>query len=661
MNANHTLSALADLCGILPRYHDLQGHEHTTSPETQKALLRANGFDTSTDASIQEALDALRFDIEDRWFPEEIIIESGKITPLGFGLGATWQLWLDGVEAPPVAEGTPSDHITLPALGSGIYVLRASASGRTEMTTVLVAPKQLPQLRALSQADRVWGLNLALYGVQSERNSGLGDFEDLARLTETAAAQGAAFLGINPIHNMGFFDRAAISPYSPSHRGFLNTSYIALDQIPGLDTPGDLTPFTTMRLAETVQYQAHKKTHNQALTRLFAQFQDSADQSHKDAFARFVTAGGAELKTFAKFEALSEVFGSDWRDWPESPADPSAETLCFHMWLQWVADVQLGAAQLRGLAAGMPLGLYLDLAVGPRHDGAESWCESSAIAHGVSIGAPPDHLSPAGQNWNLAVFSPRKLAAQRYAPLRRILAQTMRHAGVIRIDHVLGLCRSFWIPDDGSPGAYVRQPFEALLAVIKIEAERHNCLVIGEDLGLVPEGFRHTMRAQGFYGYSVMQFERDEHGRLCDAGSGLEQVLSCFATHDTPTINGFVRGRDIEWWGKLGWINPAEAQHMQDQRITEVAGIRHEGDIAAHVHRQLAQSKAALAAVQFDDLLEAVEAQNLPGTIDEHPNWRRKYTLPLEELNDDRRLKKTAAIMRDANRAHSNKGISNED
>ncbi|AXI40585.1 4-alpha-glucanotransferase [Sulfitobacter sp. SK011] len=660
MNGDSTLDALCDLCGILPRYHDLQGQERITTLETQKALLRANGFDVTSDATIHETLSALRHELENRWFPQEIIIESNKTTPLDFGLGAAWEIHLDDQDT-VVAEGRPADHITLPALKSGVYVLTASVSGRIETVTVIVAPKRLPQVQSLTQTDRLWGLNFALYGIRSDRNTGLGDFEDLAEMSEIAGTEGAAFVGINPIHNMGYFDKTAISPYSPSHRGFLNTSYIAIDQIPGLEGGAEPLAFDELRRAVAVQYHDHKHTHNAALETLFGRFQAEADTKAQNAFARFVVNGGAELQTFAQFEVLSKNFGTDWRDWPNDPAVPPKEQLGFHMWLQWVADTQLGRAQTRAVAAGMPLGLYLDLAVGPRRDGAESWCERDTIAQGVSVGAPPDHLSPEGQNWDLAAFAPRKLQAQRYAPLRRILSQTMHHAGVIRIDHVLGLNRSFWLPDDGSPGAYIRKPFEALLAVIKIEAERHNCLVIGEDLGLVPDGFRDTMRGHGFYGYSVLQYERDDHGGFRDPHSGAEQVLSCFATHDTPTVNGFATGRDIDWWAKLGWIDAPEAKHAQARRHDEITAIAHDGDFRTHVHTLLARSNAALVAVQLDDVLGSVEAQNLPGTIDEHPNWRRKYTSPLEGLAHDDRLTATASIMRDAARHNSLKGVPDED
>lgn len=298
----------------------------------------------------------------------------------------------------------------------------------------------------------------------------------------------------------------------------------------------------------------------------------------------------------------------------------------------------------------MALGLYLDLAVGSRRDGAESWCAQTAIAQGVSIGAPPDHLSPAGQNWDLAAFAPRKLKAERYRPLRRIIAQTIRHAGIIRIDHVLGLNRSYWIPDDGSPGGYIHQPFESLLAVIKIEAARYNCAVIGEDLGLVPDGFRDTMRAHGFYGYSVLQYEKDDSGAFRTSDAGSAQVLSCFATHDTPTVKGYETGHDIGWWENLSWVDRETAENMREQRKADVSRYTENGDFNANVHGMLAGSSACLAAVQLDDVLGAKEAQNLPGTIDEHPNWRRKYDIALEDLNDAPALKAIAALMTRAGR-----------
>ncbi len=652
MSVLDELAALSELCGILPEFYDLNGTQRRTSSETQKAMLAANGIDVSSEDAIRSSLAMLRHEQEDRWFPDEIIVQSKTEAPQHFGLGAEWHVRADGSED-IIAQGAPRDFITVPPLPSGIYVLTATASGRTETITVLAAPERLPSVEELTGKSRLWGMTLALYGLRSARNSGLGDFEDLANVAEAAAGKGASFLGINPLHNMGFCDHLAISPYSPSHRGFLNTAYIALDKIPGLDTD-DLSAFSDLRACETVPYLAHKPAHNAALDQAYARFTMSATKDAKTAFATFKKNTASDLNDFARFEALSEIYGPDWKSWPETPKDPAKARLEFHIWMQWVANAQLTLAQARAKAAGMPLGLYLDLAVGSRRDGAEAWCAQAVLATGVSIGAPPDHLSPQGQNWNLTAFSPRKLKAQRYKALRRIVSQMIQHAGVIRIDHVLGLNRSFWIPDDGSPGAYIRQPFESLLAVIKIEAERHNCAVVGEDLGLVPDGFRDTMRHHGFYGYSVLQYEKEPDGTFRDPSALSAQVLSCFATHDTPTVKGYEIGRDIDWWHKLDWIDATTADDARAQRSAEVTAFNGDGAFEPSIHARLAYSDAALVSVQLDDIEANPEAQNLPGTIDEHPNWRRRYSEAVETLPQNATLVSTSETMRNAARSHEN-------
>ncbi len=646
MTVQDDLAALADICGIVPHFYDLHGQQLPTSPETQRALLAANGIDVSTDDAIRSSLAQLRFDRDDRWFPDEIIVEAGVEAWQNFGLGAAWDIRLDESDDILVS-GEPDDQITVPPLDPGIYTLTATASGRTEVITVIAAPKTLPSVPDLTGATRLWGMNLALYGLRSERNAGLGDFADLGAVAQIAGGQSADFVGINPLHAMGYADQAAISPYSPSHRGYLNTACIALDALPGA---GDADDFADLRASETVAYQDHKPRHAAALETAFATFLTKADPADAQSFAAFQSNGGDDLHKFATFEALSEIYGPDWRQWPDTPANPDPARVTFHMWLQWVADRQLSDAQAKAKAGGMALGLYLDLAVGSRRDGAESWCAQTAIAQGVSIGAPPDHLSPAGQNWDLAAFAPRKLKAERYRPLRRIIAQTIRHAGIIRIDHVLGLNRSYWIPDDGSPGGYIHQPFESLLAVIKIEAARYNCAVIGEDLGLVPDGFRDTMRSHGFYGYSVLQYEKDDSGAFRTSDAGSAQVLSCFATHDTPTVKGYETGHDIDWWENLSWVDRETAENMREQRKADVSRYTENGDFSTNVHGMLAGSSACLAAVQLDDVLGAKETQNLPGTIDEHPNWRRKYHIALEDLNDTPALKAMAALMTSAGR-----------
>ncbi len=657
MTEDERLQALAGMCGILPEFHDMQGHRRVTSPETCRALLEAMDLAAETDVDVRETLARLTARAGERQFPEEVIVESAKPALLQFGNGTAWTLRADDGDV-ETASGIAAEGISLPPLRSGVYDLTVEIGGHCEVLRVLAAPPRLASVAPQGAKGRLWGLTLALYGLRSARNCGLGDYEDLAQVAATAGASGAAFVGVNPIHNMGYAD-VSISPYSPSHRGFLNTTHIAADAIPGLEHSAaaksvlarHATESAACRASDEVMYRPHKIMLHHRLEDLYAVFMAEAAAPVQAEFQYFTQTAGAELERFAAYETLSETLGPDWRLWPDGKqpqTDPARRR--FHMWLQWVADKQLHAIGDR--AKGLSLGLYLDLAVGPRRGGAESWCEQPCIAKCVSIGAPPDHLSPEGQNWNLAAFAPRKLAARNYRPMRRILAQIMRHAGVVRIDHVLGLMRSFLIPDTGAPGAYVSQPMASLIAIIKIEAERNGCAVIGEDLGLVPANFREEMRRHGFYGYSVLQYEKTSHGAFRHPRDGSAQVLSCFATHDTPTIRGYETGSDIGWWQRLGWIDTDRAgatREARDRDVTALKGMAGPApDFTSAVHALLAASPARLVSVQLDDVLGLVEAQNLPGTIDEHPNWRRKYPVSVDDvgLSDD--LKRLGHTMADA-------------
>lgn len=662
MSGNDALVALGQHCGILPRFYDLNGTERVTSDETYRALLQAEGYDAKTEDACRDTLNGLIAKANDRWFPTEVIIRDKSPWDLQFGLGANWTL-RDTETGDEVVQGAPADFIALPPLAAGVYLLTARVSGRVETVRILAVPGRLPSLEQVTGTGRIWGMTLALYGLTSGRGTGLGSYADLGTVAGLAGQKGADFVGVNPVHNMGFSVKDAISPYSPSHRGFLNTDYIAPERIKGLENAAAATEilksfpklFADEVSAEFIQHGSHKQKHNAILRTLFAAFKSAGSAAAKHKFDAFCSTEGSALQTFAEFEGRSETFGPDWRQWPAEAQSFSPDSVEFHKWLQWVAQDQLAQAQADAKDAGMGLGLYLDLAVGPRRDGAEAWCERDAIAPGVSTGAPPDHLSPAGQNWNLAAFSPRRLQDQNYAPLRRILSHTMRHAGVVRIDHVLGLNRSFWIPDCGAPGGYITQPFQSLLAIIKIEAARAETLVIGEDLGLVPDGFRDAMRENGFYGYSVLQYEKKGDG-FRHPNQGPAQVLSCFATHDTPTLRGYEAGRDIAWWQKLGWTDQAQSDDTTAQRARDVEALRQIGsntadiDLADAVIDGLAKSPAAMVSVQLDDVLDHVEAQNLPGTIHEHPNWRRKYAISLEDLAQDARLQAIADIMATAGR-----------
>ena len=689
MSADDALNALARRFGVLEEFKDLSGVVRPTARETRLALLRANGLELDNDVMILETLSALTAADAARRYPREIIVERGVPKQLGFGAGAEWRLALEG-GAGTAPAGRDRDGIRLPALAVGVHSLFVETGEGSEEITVIAAPRSVPILPDVTGRNRLWGLNAALYGLRSERNLGVGDFGDLAQAARIFGSVGAGFMGINPVHALGWADHGVISPYSPSHRGFLNAMYVAADQIFGAVQPESIqniissegADIAALRASETVPYGRYNERQRRLLQVAFEAFETASNTGEQTDFDRFCAERGVALSKFALFEAISEVHGPDWRNWPEDLQDangPGAQAMRvqltdrirFHSWLQWVAERQLGAAQDQAKTSGMALGLYLDLAVGSRRGGAETWCETETVAQGVSIGAPPDHLSPAGQKWNLAAFSPEKLFQNKYKAFRNTISEAMRYAGVLRIDHVLGLNRSFWIPDDGSPGGYIRQPFEALLAIVAIEAERADTVVIGEDLGLVPQGFREALAARGLYSYSVLQYEKNDEGHFRDPATLRDQSLACFGTHDTPTLKGFWKGRDIDWWQKLGWIDEGKAAELKQGRDREKADLlaldgtnakpdATFGDVSGHIHGLLARSPAAMVSVQLDDVLGHCEAQNLPGTIDEHPNWRRRCKLPLESFEGDARLKRLGRQMEQSGRGelpeHSEEG-----
>lgn len=666
MNSDQALSALAGHFGILPSFHDMSGQEYQTERDSQIALLRANGLVLDNDAMIFEALHLKQHEAHQQRFPEELIVTSATASVLDVGARLSWSITAEGTSQ-HLFNGIGDDRgIALPPLASGFYDLTIEVDNTHHHILLIAAPRRLPSLQDVTGSDRIWGMNTALYGLRSEQNFGFGDFTDLGMAAQKFAGVGAGFLGINPVHALGWSAKDTISPYSPSHRGYLNTLHIGH----GAGIPPTVLSDVERALAEMLRdadqldYPKIWALNHEILDRAYQAFCGAGAVSA--AFDQFCGKRGDALTQFATFEAISEDFGPDWRQWPVELRDPHgaavansvakhADRVQFHRWLQWVAHDQLAQAQVAAKTAGMSLGLYLDLAVGPRRGGAEAWCEQDLVAQGVSIGAPPDHLSPAGQNWDLTAFSPHKMRRSKYAHFRRVLADTMDNAGVMRIDHILGMNRSFWIPDDGSRGAYIKQPFEAFLAIIAIEAERSGTVVIGEDLGLVPDGFREVLADRGLYSYSVLQYEKGYDGQYYSTEHLRPQSLACFSTHDTPTLRGFWTGRDIDWWKRLNWIDDDQAGRLQWERGGERGSLLSlsethvdEHNIAAvsdHIHRQLARSPAAMVSVQLDDVLALEEAQNLPGTIDEHPNWRRRCPEKIDDFTSDPRIARIGELM----------------
>ena len=540
--------------------------------------------------------------------------------------------------------------------------LRGTARGRTQRPRCFM-PDWL-------ENGRCWGVTCQLYGLRSDRNWGIGDFADLATLGAAIASQGAAFIGVSPLHALFTAAPDRSSPYAPSSRRFLNPLYIATDW---LDDAGQAPPHE-LRTGDLVDYARAVPLKLAALRGAFDAFRSNhlgTGSPPDSAFAAYRAERGEALRDFARFEAISHdrvdrsgLDASGWHGWPTelcdkaSPAvaafaDANADEVAFHAWLQWTAEKQLHDVQHRLETAGMAIGLYLDIAVGVAPDGAETWTSPRATLPGVRIGAPPDLFNPGGQDWGLAPLSPRELAADA-ALYRDMLRCNMHSAGAIRIDHAMALERLYLIPE-GQPndhGAYVRYPRDRLIAELAEVSQLTGTIVIGEDLGTVRPGFRRILIQSEVQSYRVLQFERTAAGRFKPPSNWPQAALACFSTHDLATLAGWWSGSDHDELARLGRLDPLELRERQKERQTErrllLEALRRShvlppasgadsAEAASHgiaiaVHRFLAATPCRLAAVQIEDLLGLHEQANVPGTIDEHPNWRRRLPVPVDRI-----------------------------
>lgn len=526
-------------------------------------------------------------------------------------------------------------------------------------------------IRAYQCGDRrMWGLAVQLYALRSSRNWGHGDFADLAALIDVLAPMGCGAIGLNPLHAL-FLERPEdASPYSPNSRIFLNPLYIAVDQVPDCPDAASLgiaAKLADVRKADQVRYAEVAALKLSALRAGYIRFRNDASGERRGNFETFHAEGGDTLQRFVAFEVLRRRYGPvPWWKWQPEWRQPSSAAIArlfddatseddplFHIYLQWLAARQLQQCQDRARQRGMPIGLYIDLAVGVDPAGADAWSAQDEMLTGVSVGAPPDEYNRAGQNWGLTSYNPQALIASCGEPLRRMLDAAMRHAGAIRIDHVLGLMRLYLIPRGAmaADGAYVSYPFEMLLDVIVDESLRRRCVVIGEDLGTVPDGFREALARRGLWSYQVMLFEREHGGGFRHPSHYRADALTTFNTHDLPTFAGWMADHDLRTKRALR-IDPGESDETRAHARSMLAdAIRGMGEGFAGVAAFLAQTPARLVMVALEDVLGVHDQVNIPGTIDEHPNWRQRIPVSVEGLARHEGLKNVAAIFAQAGRA----------
>mgnify|MGYP003392460175 CR=1 FL=1 len=496
---------------------------------------------------------------------------------------------------------------------------------------------------------RLWLLTCQLYSLRSDRNWGIGDFSDLRDLIALSRRWGCAGVGLNPLHIL-FDDRPTeCSPYAPNSRLFLNTLYIDWSNVPELpkgwiDARAD--ELARAKQSELVDYETVALLKRAAAREAFRMFNAEPDAHRRESFATFCRRRGRSLRYFSCFEVLRKQFSSVWWDWPEQWQRPSgnliytlrsgeyADEIHFVEFTQWIADQQLSECADAARRSGMKIGLYLDVAVGVQAGGFDSWYEQAAISRSLSVGAPPDALNTAGQDWGLSGFSGPGLRLRSFEPLRDILENGMRYSGAIRLDHVMGLRRIFLIPHGVSArdGVYIDMPFEEMAGVIAEASHQFRCIVIGEDLGTVPDGLRDQLKSRGILSYTVMMFERNDGGFIAPADFRSNSLVT-FNTHDLATFKGWHTGWDIATKQKLG-IDPGES--ADDRRAAKDALRRRVGlDGSMEVDfltvmAELAKSPSRLLAIGIEDLLGIEEQPNIPGTIGEHPNWRRKLPVGIE-------------------------------
>jgi 4-alpha-glucanotransferase len=626
------LFAKAKQIGIQTEYIDGQGHRHVTDPAALKIIV-----------------DAMPVRLSHRFVEGAVVVRSGLPARTELKQAATFPLrWkiVNGLKV--IAEGeTSSRSIAWPDLPVGSY--------RTELTDASSFAEEVPLIVAPRRAfggdfDRCWMMAVQLYGVRSARNWGIGDFTDLEALIELANRLGAGGVGLNPLHAL-FDDRPAdCSPYSPNSRLFLNPLYIDVEKLPGFQRASESKgTIARLRSSEIVDYVGVAAVKWRALRSAFDAFKTHPKANRRQDFDQFRAERAPLLSRFACFEVLRHKFNKPWWEWPEEWRQPD-ETKCarlregpegaeieFVEFVQWAADRQLAACQHHARRLGMKVGLYLDVAVGVQSDGFDAWNEQAAISRHLAVGAPPDPLNTAGQNWGLAGFNAAGLEIRSFEPFREMLRASMRHAGAIRLDHVLGLKRLYLVPHGfaADSGSYVQMPFEALLAAAAQESVANRCVVIGEDLGTVPSGFREEMADWGIWSYQVMMFERDDDGSFRDVDRYLPNALVTFNTHDLSTYAGWRSFSDLKMKRSLG-IDPGESDDARWHALTMLSDILRHHAINRHdlyaVAGFLARTHSRLLAISLEDLLGVVDQPNIPGTVNEHPNWRQRLPVAIDRI-----------------------------
>ncbi len=723
MSAPRPLRALARRAGIALEWWDIFGRRYETPEGTLKQLLAAMDIPAGTEAETAESLHRLSGEAWEGALPPVVVLRrrpgESALVPLTrpeSGLEGVVHWTLVPAAGEPEEESRHPRRGTIPlpslvvldraafdgqrlrrlglplpdGLPEGYWDLTVELPGGTGAATrVVLAPPSAWEPPWMGLGKRRWGIAAHLYSLRGHHDLGIGDFGQLRRLVDLAAGVGADYIGLNPLHALFGRHPDRRSPYAPSDRRFLNPLYLEVSAVTGfteceavrkrMGSASFRRALERTRSRDLIDYPALARRKRELLGLLHTAFRERRSAGlplpgEAEDYAAFRMREGRALEYYALFESIQEEHRGRV---PAALRDPDSAAamafvvthqtrLDFHRFLQWQADRQLKAVAHTTRQAGLE-GLYRDLAVGAHPQGAEVWSQPGLFARGVAFGAPPDAFNLQGQTWGMPPLEPRALRAAGYAPFIRLLRANLRHAAALRIDHVMALRRLFWIPD-GAPaveGSYVDYPFDDLLGIVTLESRRHRCLVVGEDLGTVPEGLRERLEAERIWSYRLMLFERWPDGLFHRPDQYPERAVATFTSHDLPTLAGWWQGSDLAERVALGLLadRPPEEAAVERARDREQlrAALADQGlpggetsgpgdlkEVARGVQCFLARSPAGLMMANLDDLLLEERQLNQPGTVDEYPNWRRRPARPLEDLSADLYLRTTAeAIVRE--------------
>lgn len=708
------LDSLVEMRGIETQYIDAWGNPASVDESTKTKLLNVMGYDTSSEQALSEQIDD---SIQMEWLkPMEPVMVVRESQTIVVSIKLPIELANDQHQfAIKLENGTELTQVFLPVdcdlIGAseinqreyqayavpidaeiplGYHSVSLSAKGDAAFAEMrlIVAPQRCYSPTEITQGKKIWGLSVQLYCLRSESNWGIGDFSDLQYLVEKSAHQGADFIGLNPIHALYPSNPEACSPYGPSSRRWLNYLYIDVAKIEGyndelvqtlIQNSGFQQQLEHVRQVDYIDYEAVAKLKLSALSRVFDVFNRkylSKNTRVNKAFKQFVANGGDSLEVLATFDAMQEALKLEdkpswgWPVFPSKFADyhsggvnkfkkQNALRIKFYLFLQWQASIQFEMASQKAKELGMTIGLYRDLAVGVSEGSAEIWGNKSLYCTEASVGAPPDILGPLGQNWGLPPMDPEALYEQAYQPIVDLFSSNMQASGALRIDHAMALLRLWWVTkgDDAKQGGYVYYPVDDLLGILALESQRHKSLVIGEDLGTVPEEIREKLTENGIYSYRVFFFEQSEDGGFYSPSHYPVQSMSTLTTHDMPTLIGYWHCDDLELGKQLGLYRDEDVlgtlyqdRHQNKQQIlNSLHGHCSVDQSVGHdvnhtpmtealnfgMQTHMAGGSSSLLSLQLEDWLQMDKPVNIPGTFNEYPNWKRKLSRSLSSIFDD--------------------------